>query len=40
MSDANKALMQNYARFAFCKKDDTLHAAVEKLQKLKDFIPQ
>ena len=37
MSDENKHHVANYARFAFCKKDETLNAAVAKLARLADF---
>jgi aspartate/methionine/tyrosine aminotransferase len=37
MSDETKQGMGNYARFAFCKKDETLQQACEKLLKLKQF---
>ena len=37
MCDANKGAVADYARFAFCKKDDTLHAAVAKLAKLAEY---
>lgn len=34
-SDAHKHMAKNYVRFAFCKKDDTLTAANERLLKLR-----
>jgi N-succinyldiaminopimelate aminotransferase len=34
-SEAHKALGQTHVRFAFCKNDETLHAAAERLAKLK-----
>lgn len=37
MSDENKHHVANYARFAFCKKDETLNTAVAKLARLADF---
>jgi aspartate/methionine/tyrosine aminotransferase len=37
MCDENKSAVANYARFAFCKKDETLHAAVAKLAKLAEY---
>ncbi len=37
MSDENKHHVANYARFAFCKKDETLNAAVAKLARLAEF---
>lgn len=33
-------LAANFARFAFCKTDDVLHQAVERLRKLKPYIKQ
>jgi N-succinyldiaminopimelate aminotransferase len=30
-SDAHRGIAQNYVRFAFCKTDDVLHAACERL---------
>jgi len=33
-SDAHKHLVRNYARFAFCKKRETLERAAERLQKI------
>ncbi|KAG0170502.1 hypothetical protein DFQ28_010724 [Apophysomyces sp. BC1034] len=33
-------LAKHFARFAFCKTDDVLHQAVERLRKLKPFIKQ
>ena len=38
MSADNVPLMANYARFAFCKKDETLQDAVTRLQKLRQYI--
>lgn len=40
MSDANKHGMGNYARFAFCKKDETLQEACQRLFKLKQYQQQ
>lgn len=34
-SDGHKPLGQNHIRFAFCKSDETLHAAAERLAKLR-----
>ncbi|KAG0221728.1 hypothetical protein BGX31_009591 [Mortierella sp. GBA43] len=37
-SAPNRALAEDYARFAFCKTDETLDAAAERLLKLKPYI--
>lgn len=37
-SKPNQALAENFARFAFCKTDETLDAAAERLLKLKPYI--
>ncbi|KAG0232354.1 hypothetical protein BGW42_008223 [Actinomortierella wolfii] len=37
-SKPNQPLAENYARFAFCKTDETLDAAAERLLKLKPYI--
>ncbi|KAI0739491.1 PLP-dependent transferase [Daedaleopsis nitida] len=36
--DAHKPIGENYARFAFCKDLDTLRAAAERLQRLRDYL--
>ena len=36
--EAHTPIGENYARFAFCKDVDTLKHAVERLQKLKQFL--
>ena len=33
-SEPNKALAANYIRFAFCKGDDTLEEACERIQRM------
>ena len=37
MSETNKTLMQNYARFAFCKSDEVMSEAIKRLTKLNSF---
>lgn len=37
-SNENASAVANYARFAFCKKDETLKEAEKRLQKLKNFV--
>jgi kynurenine aminotransferase len=37
-SPENRGLAENYARFAFCKTDETLDAAAEALKKLRNYI--
>lgn len=37
-SAANKHLARNWVRICFCKSDDTLHKAEERLQKLALFL--
>ena len=37
-SKPNQILAENFARFAFCKTDETLDAAAERLLKLKPYI--
>lgn len=38
MSASTKANMGNYARFAFCKRDETLLDAAQRLQKLRNYM--
>lgn len=37
-NDESKHLVKNYARFAFCKPDEVLHAAGQRLLKCRDFL--
>lgn len=37
-SPANRGLAEDFARFAFCKTDDVLFQAVEKLRGLKKYM--
>ncbi|KAK3828839.1 MAG: pyridoxal phosphate-dependent transferase [Benniella sp.] len=39
-SKPNRVLAEDFARFAFCKTDETLDAAAERLLKLKPYIKQ
>ncbi len=38
VSPPHAKLTENYARFAFCKKDETMDEAAKRLNKLKQYI--
>jgi aspartate/methionine/tyrosine aminotransferase len=37
-SNENASAVANYARFAFCKRDETLREAEKRMQKLQGFV--